>query len=34
MSDEAIVFEPIVNYNFVGGFYHKIIDCRLGDNGP
>jgi hypothetical protein len=34
MSDEAAVFEPAVNRNFVGGFYHKIIDDRLGDNGP
>jgi hypothetical protein len=32
MNDESIVFEPAVNYNFIGGFYCKIINHRLGDN--
>jgi hypothetical protein len=34
MSNEAAIFEPVVNRNFAGGFHHKIIDHRLGDNGP
>jgi hypothetical protein len=34
MSDEAAVFEPVENRNFAGGFYRKIVDRRLGDNGP
>jgi hypothetical protein len=34
MSDEARVFKPMVNHNFMGGYYHKIINHRLGDNGP
>jgi hypothetical protein len=34
MSDEAALLGPVVNYNFVEGFYRKIVDRRLGDNGP
>jgi hypothetical protein len=30
MSNKAAVFEPMVNHNFAGGFYHKIVDHRLG----
>jgi hypothetical protein len=33
MSDEAAVFKPTVKYNFAGGFYHKIVGHRLGENG-
>jgi hypothetical protein len=34
MIDEATIFKPAVNCNFAGGFYHKIVNHRLGDNGP
>jgi hypothetical protein len=34
MSDEAAIFEPAVNRNFVGGLHRKFIDRRTGDNGP
>jgi hypothetical protein len=34
MSDEATIFEPMVNHNFAGGFHHKIVDRGPRDNGP
>jgi hypothetical protein len=33
MSDEAAIFEPAVNCNFVAGLYCKFVDCGPGDNG-
>jgi hypothetical protein len=34
MSDEAAVFEPTVNHNFVGDIYYKFVNHRPGANGP
>jgi hypothetical protein len=33
-SDDATIFEPTVNRNFIWGFYRNIVNHRLGDNGP
>jgi hypothetical protein len=34
MGNKTIVFEPVVNCNFIAGFYGKIVDHRLRDNRP